>query len=1061
MDKKYFYLLAILSTIPLIPMINVEASGNPNLSVSAENSQFDNHFSGSMVIEVVVRDPNLHDTDEGKGEPDVTLNGKSLRMVQTTDGNWYAYFANVKKAKIADSTVGLNGRGLDFGVFCSRDTSPSVLGISFSETDGVAVPRSAGLSDFTDGNSSFSPCTGFLTGSANLNNVVRNAKSINTNSNVPSGQIGLDSNAWPLIQLYSFNDVTIRYNPAGPLQQVSLEYDEIQNISFHLDRDTYPRNAHVFLTVNDFQLNQDPTDADSWTFDVDSIPSTFYQAFDDNGSSLANGGAGLVNLVPHLAALGFEDNGKLSIRLGSVIELQSNDEQPDTSVSDGSQTFLEILTLVETGPNSGIFDNADNSDQSTLGILNDAPRGQTGSIQYDKKSASVLTGFSTATVALNPTITIGDGHQSLKPGTKYDVVLVDPDQNFNSGLRDDFDASRDYSIIPTLQIGTPITLVSASDVKFFTLSTDDLLSDGDSANSSVPDPNSARLFIDTSPVNDGDFEKISLNLGISASELQSLLIDTSIPNSDGTNWLHYDLRSLANDLEISDFADASMVLYFGSLGASPVTIIDSGDLTSSKGFVQLDDGINEIFDKSGTVYLVITFGSAGTVSGEVASQPIMFDFFSFGIVNSNYVGNSIHRFELEETFDNSAVFVGTVEYSVANQLNILDPRFIQTLQPIDDQIKFIVTDRLADNKGISISYSDLDTVGIITTTSTKSNIDTISGILSASAKSYRFGQPVTITLNDPDLNLKHDLVDIYSVINDPNSENVDTVGKDGVILLEVLFKDIRYKRCTIDGVEYGGLGDAGFALVETGPSTGIFEGVIRIPTTMCDKSGTMLISSAGGSLDVKYYDSRDAFGNASISSLLKAKPASSFYSSPQLGAYKIAKPLSGKVEEITLSGSIENPGKDIPLNVTITYPDGQSQNFDAALSNSGGYRAMISIDEHSLSGSYVVELSHDDSHVGTISFLVSDPEIPDWIKDNAKLWYMTLNSEFIDEIKYLINEGFIVIPATERSLITESEIPVWFKNNARWWVENLISDEDFVKSIQYLIDTGIILIERV
>ena len=64
--------------------------------------------------------PNLHDTDEGKGEPDVTINGKSLRMVQATDGNWYAYFANVDKAKIADSTVGLAGKGLDFGVFCSR-----------------------------------------------------------------------------------------------------------------------------------------------------------------------------------------------------------------------------------------------------------------------------------------------------------------------------------------------------------------------------------------------------------------------------------------------------------------------------------------------------------------------------------------------------------------------------------------------------------------------------------------------------------------------------------------------------------------------------------------------------------------------------------------------------------------------------------------------------------------------------------------------------------------------------------------------------------------------------
>ena len=48
---------------------------------------------------------------KGKGEPDVTINGKSLRMVQATDGSWYAYFANVDKAKEADSTVGKAGEG--------------------------------------------------------------------------------------------------------------------------------------------------------------------------------------------------------------------------------------------------------------------------------------------------------------------------------------------------------------------------------------------------------------------------------------------------------------------------------------------------------------------------------------------------------------------------------------------------------------------------------------------------------------------------------------------------------------------------------------------------------------------------------------------------------------------------------------------------------------------------------------------------------------------------------------------------------------------------------------
>ena len=1063
LDRKFFGLVATLSMMLLFTTVDAEASSNDNLFVSAENSRFDNHFAGSMVIEVVVNDPNLKDTDEGKGEPDVTINGKSLRMVQATDGNWYAYFANVEKAKEADSTVGLAGEGLDFGVFCSRNTASSIIGISLSETDGFAIPRSAVGS--TNGNTSFSECTGSPSGT-NVNNVVRNAKSINTNSNVPSGQIGLDPDAWPLIQLYSFDNINIQYNPGGQSQQVSLEYDEIQNISLNVDRDLFPNNAEVFLTVNDFQLNQDPTDEDSWTFDIGSTPSTFYQAYDDSGTSSANGGIGLVDLVPHLDNIGFEDNGQLSVNLGSVLELQSNDEQPSTSVSDGTTTYSEILTLVEVGPNSGIFDNGDDSDQSTLGILDDAPRGQAGSISYNDKSISIVTGSSSASVALvNPILHLGDGLQSLKPGTEFPLVLVDPDQNINSGVRDNLDVFRDSSIIPTLRIGSPITLEGAFDVDFFPLSTTSLTL-GDSANSDVPDSNSARLNIDTSTVSNGAFEKISLNLGVTASDLDSFFIDSSVSNSDGTNWLNYDFRSFTNDFGISDFSDTTIELSFGTLGSSSITIVDSGDLTSSHGLIQIDDAdVQAISTKSGTVYVVINFDSSNdstgiaTVSSETNDQPIVFDFFSFGIVNANDVNHSIYRFELEETSDNSSTFDGTMEYSVANQLNILDSDFIQTIQTIDDHIKFIITDRLVDDEGISISYSDLDVSGVFTTTSTKSDINTSSGVLSSNSQTYRFGQPVTIIVNDPDLNLKNDLVDIYFTVNDPNSVNVDTVGKDGIILLEVLIKDIRYKRCTVDGVEYGGLGASGFSLVETGPSTGIFEGVFKMPSKICNKSGTALISSAGGSLDAKYYDSRDSLGNPNTFSLLRSSP-SSFYSAPQLSSYEIVKPTSGISEDIVLSGSVDNHRRGIPLSVVITTPDGNTQNFAATISSSGNYRSIISITDKSLTGIYEIEISHNDEFVKTISFVVTNPLIPEWIKNNAKWWSSNSvsDSEFIDGIEYLIEEGLITVFPGTPITISEQDIPEWIKNNAKWWANDQISDEDFVKSIQYLVKKGIIRI---
>ena len=64
-----------------------------NLFVSAENPITDNNAYGPMVIEVVVSDSNIASLDDAHGEPDVTVNGKKLRMMQATDGNWYGYFA--------------------------------------------------------------------------------------------------------------------------------------------------------------------------------------------------------------------------------------------------------------------------------------------------------------------------------------------------------------------------------------------------------------------------------------------------------------------------------------------------------------------------------------------------------------------------------------------------------------------------------------------------------------------------------------------------------------------------------------------------------------------------------------------------------------------------------------------------------------------------------------------------------------------------------------------------------------------------------------------------------
>jgi hypothetical protein len=88
--------------------------------------------------------------------------------------------------------------------------------------------------------------------------------------------------------------------------------------------------------------------------------------------------------------------------------------------------------------------------------------------------------------------------------------------------------------------------------------------------------------------------------------------------------------------------------------------------------------------------------------------------------------------------------------------------------------------------------------------------------------------------------------------------------------------------------------------------------------------------------------------------------------------------------------------------------------------------------------------------------------IPDWIRGNAEWWAQGAigDSDFVSGIQYLIKEGIMQIPETEKAETVDDsqEIPAWIKNNADWWAQGLISDDDFVKGIQFLVEQGIIIV---
>lgn len=414
---------------PLIPRIEPmkHTSLNPNLYVSAENPLFRNYFAGPQVIEVIVVDPDINRLDQAYGEPVVTINGKRLRMAQTTDGSWHAFFADMHQAQVADATqLSNSGKGLDFGQFCSS-SSATVTGVDFADTKGIAVARH--FSGASNGTQPLGTCLRTniggvtnLSGGTLLNHVVRQNQTLNNQA--PGGSLGqiasnnlAFSNAWPIIQLFDFSGfpetVTVQYQKAGGDQSVNLVFDRIPETIIRpvTIRPDYPQGAQVQADLIDPQLNIDPTDEDSWTWGTSMKNNTlYYQVFDRNGNLDADGTPAMQNVIGNLTTFMFNHNGKLTldprpqgIKVG---ESQSNGIQkliPDTN---GLLRTLSIsgislpITLSEIQPNVGILSDYDSGGIADIKILDDAKRDTSIVAKYNDISYSVVVKFHTATLTM-------------------------------------------------------------------------------------------------------------------------------------------------------------------------------------------------------------------------------------------------------------------------------------------------------------------------------------------------------------------------------------------------------------------------------------------------------------------------------------------------------------------------------------------------------------------------------------------------------------------------------------------------------------------------------------
>ena len=92
--------------------------------------------------------------------------------------------------------------------------------------------------------------------------------------------------------------------------------------------------------------------------------------------------------------------------------------------------------------------------------------------------------------------------------------------------------------------------------------------------------------------------------------------------------------------------------------------------------------------------------------------------------------------------------------------------------------------------------------------------------------------------------------------------------------------------------------------------------------------------------------------------------------------------------------------------------------------------------------------------------IIKPAVIPDWVRNNAGWWSDDLISddEFVSGIQFLIENGIMEVDMPTSSSLSSDSIPDWVRNNAGWWSDDLISDDEFVSGIYFMIQNGIIVI---
>lgn len=146
------------------------------------------------------------------------------------------------------------------------------------------------------------------------------------------------------------------------------------------------------------------------------------------------------------------------------------------------------------------------------------------------------------------------------------------------------------------------------------------------------------------------------------------------------------------------------------------------------------------------------------------------------------------------------------------------------------------------------------------------------------------------------------------------------------------------------------------------------------------------------------------------------------------------------VPEIKVSGSVDQFKQGTRLILTLVKPDNTELMYDVRATSDGKFQTIIKPDGTWNLGTYVISGKYGNEELGTTNFELVGP-------DDFRKTIATKSSKQ-------------TVPSNDKTIKSSSKIPEWIKQQALLFGQNKISDDEYLKSIQSLVDQGLVIIKR-